>query len=65
MSHSVKMVTTLDPWALKFAEEWIAAWNSHDLDRHWRLAFRLRLLGRRRWSILGALAGSTPSAEMG
>src|SRR5262245_37430241 len=26
-------VTTLEPWALQFAEEWIAAWNSHDLDR--------------------------------
>ena len=24
---------TVEPWALKFAEEWIAAWNSHDLDR--------------------------------
>ena len=23
----------MEPWALKFAEEWIAAWNSHDLDR--------------------------------
>jgi len=26
-------VTTVEPWALQFAEEWIAAWNSHDLDR--------------------------------
>lgn len=24
---------TLEPWMLQFAEEWIAAWNSHDLDR--------------------------------
>jgi SnoaL-like protein len=23
----------LEPWALQFAEEWIAAWNSHDLER--------------------------------
>ena len=27
------MKTTLEPWMLQFAEEWIAAWNSHDLDR--------------------------------
>ena len=24
---------TVEPWAVQFAEEWIAAWNSHDLDR--------------------------------
>ena len=27
------MRTTLEPWMLRFAEAWIAAWNSHDLNR--------------------------------
>ena len=27
-------ITVIDPkWAIDFAEEWIAAWNSHDLER--------------------------------
>jgi hypothetical protein len=29
-----KQPTMIDPtWAQQFAEEWIAAWNSHDLER--------------------------------
>ena len=37
------MITAI--WARKFAEEWIAAWNSHDLERilsHYRDDFEMR-----------------------
>ena len=49
-------------WARELAAEWIAAWNSHDLDRilsHYTDDFELRspLIAERNFSPTGALRG--------
>ena len=58
-------MAVIDPeWARQLAAEWVAAWNSHDLDRilsHYIDDFEMRspLIAERGFSPTGTLRGKT------